>query len=163
MRREMIGQRASALFYARRFGEAAKGLEDLKRNSPDLFNSPIMLGICLTMLGRSMEAAQSFRDAPADDPFRLTGEALLAVRTGKRTEAMQMVQRLQQLYGDAASYQYGQIYAQLDDHSAALSNLELGWKIKDAGLLTMKVDPWLDPLRSEPRFEALVKKMNFPS
>jgi tetratricopeptide (TPR) repeat protein len=151
------------LFWSRRYADAARSLEDLKRNSPELFNSPITLGNCLTMLGKAAEAKRSYSEGPADDPFRLTGEAVLAVRTGDRADSLKKVERLQQLFRDAASYQYGQIYAQLEDRPTALSHLEHGWDIKDAGLLAMKVDPWLDPIRNEPRFAALVEKMNFPS
>ena len=157
------GQRAAVLFWSRRYADAARSLEDLKRNSPELFNSPITLGNCLTMLGKAAEAKRSYSEGPADDPFRLTGEAVLAVRTGDRADSLKKVERLQQLFRDAASYQYGQIYAQLEDRPTALSHLEHGWDIKDAGLLAMKVDPWLDPIRNEPRFAALVEKMNFPS
>jgi TolB-like protein/Tfp pilus assembly protein PilF len=153
------GQRAGVLFAARRYGEAAQGLEDL---SPSLFNSPIMLGNCLMMLGKTVEAARSYAGGPPDDTFRLVGEAILAARTGDRAGSLRKTQRLQQLYGDAASYQYGEIYAQLGDHPAALSHLEQGWQIKDAGLLSMKVDPWLDPIRAEPGFAALLTRMKFP-
>ena len=157
------GQRAVVLFWSRRYAEAARSLEDLKRNSPELFNSPITLGNCLMMLGKTAEAKRSYSDAPADDPFRLVGEAVLAARTGDSAVSATKAQRLQQLYRDAASYQYGQLYAQLGDHPEALSHLEHGWDIKDAGLLSMKVDPWLDPIRAEPRFIALVDKMDFPA
>jgi TolB-like protein/Tfp pilus assembly protein PilF len=156
------GYRAATLFFARRYAEGAKSLEDFKRASPDLFNSPTTLGNCLMMAGRVSDAAASYGNGPAEDPFTLTGRAVLQARTNNRTGALENVQRLQQLYGDAASYQYGQIFAQLGDSGAALSNLERGWAIKDAGLLSMKVDPWLDPIRAEPRFAALLSKMNFP-
>jgi hypothetical protein len=86
-------------------------------------------------------------------------------RTGggsSRSSALQNVQRLEKLYGDAASYQYGEIHAQLGNRDEALSNLEHGWQIRDAGLLPLKVDPCLDPIRAEPRFAPLLGKMNFP-
>jgi serine/threonine-protein kinase len=157
------GQRAAVLFWSRRYADAARGLEDLKRNSPELFNSPISLGNCLTMLGKVAEAKRSYSEGPPDDVFRLTGEAILAARTADRAGSLKKVERLQKVYRDAASYQYSQIYAQLGDRATALSHLEHGWQIKDGGILSMKVDPWLDPVRSEPRFAALLAKMNFPA
>ena len=69
---------------------------------------------------------------------------------------------LEQLYGEGMSYQYGEIYAQLRQPHEALTHLERAWAIKDAGLLGLRVDPWLDPIRNEPRFVALMKKMKFP-
>ena len=66
-------------------------------------------------------------------------------------------------FGDAASYQYAQIYSVLGDKARALSELERAWDIRDSGLLWLKVDPTFDPLRDEPRFRALVERLDFPS
>ena len=35
--------------------------------------------------------------------------------------------------------------------------------IKDAGLSGIKMDPFVDPLRADPRFAVLLRKMNFPA
>lgn len=159
---DFYGARASVLINARRYGEAVKSLEGLKRDSPHLFSSPIILGHALMMVGRAKDSARSYAEASADNPFRLTGEAILATRAGDRESAMRKIQRIQQLYGDAASYQYAEIHAQLGGADEALAQLERGWEVKDAGLLNMRVDPWLDPIRNQSRFAALMKKMNFP-
>jgi len=71
--------------------------------------------------------------------------------------------RLQQLYGVTASYQYAEIHAQLGEVDAAFASLDRAWQIKDGGLLSLRVDPWIDPIRNDPRFTALMNKMNFPS
>lgn len=34
---------------------------------------------------------------------------------------------------------------------------------RDSGLINIRIDPSLDPLRGDPRFDAIVKKMNFPA
>jgi hypothetical protein len=44
----------------------------------------------------------------------------------------------------------------------ALTWLETGYRTRDAGLLNMKIDRLLDPLRQEPRFRELERKLNFP-
>jgi hypothetical protein len=73
------------------------------------------------------------------------------------------VQRMQQIFGDAASYQYAEIFAQAGDRERALSALDSAWRIRDGGLINIRVDPFLDPIRTEPRFQAIVKNMNFPA
>jgi hypothetical protein len=86
----------------------------------------------------------------------------LAARTGNRTAALEKVERLRQLFGDGGSYQFGEIYAQLGNPDESLANLEHAWEIKDPGMVGLKTDPFLDPIRSDPRYAALLKRLNFP-
>ena len=114
------------------------------------------------MLGRTGEARKAYAEIPQDDVFRLTGEAIIAARLGDRSTSLENIRMVEQSYGDAASYQYGQIYAQLGDADQAFAALDLAWQIKDAGLLSAKVDPFLDPIRRDPRFARLLAKVGFP-
>jgi TolB-like protein/Tfp pilus assembly protein PilF len=156
------GHRIRVLYDARRYAEGVTLAEELKRNSPELFDHPTTLGDCLLMLGRMEEAKRSYAEESPDDPFRLTGEAVIAARTGDRDSALRRTAQIERHYGDAASYQYAQIHAQLGDRNRAFAALNRAYEIKDGGLLSLRVDPWLDPLRSDPRFTALVKKLDFP-
>jgi hypothetical protein len=45
----------------------------------------------------------------------------------------------------------------------AFAALERARQIKDAGLLSAKTDPVLDPLRRDPRFAGLLDKIGFPA
>ncbi len=54
------------------------------------------------------------------------------------------------------------IYLGLDERDEAPKQLDLAYEQRDALLVYLKVEPYVDPLRAEPRFQALVKKMNFP-
>ena len=158
------GIRARVLYSARRYSEVVRLAEELKRKTPGLFNHPMTLGAALMMLGRNADAARQFADGPdPDDPLRLAAEAVLAARTRNAPAAMQKMGQIQRLYGDAASYQYAQIHSQLGNADQAFAALDRGWQIKDGGLLAVRVDPWLDPLRGDPRFAELLKRMNFPA
>jgi eukaryotic-like serine/threonine-protein kinase len=55
-----------------------------------------------------------------------------------------------------------EVYASLGDKDEAMRWLEQGYREHDAFLILLKVWPPFDPLRSDPRFEALVRRMNFP-
>lgn len=160
---DSYGNRAGALFDLRRYSDALSYADEVKRKSPDLFEFPTLLGDCLVLLGRYREAQQQFALAKPDQYERLTGEAILMARTKNPDGANLKLRRMQQLFGDAASYQYGEIYAQLGDRDRALAALERAWEIRDGGLMAIRNDPALDPLRGDPRFEAIVKRMNFPS
>ena len=152
-----------ALFDARRYDEAVRFAGDTKRKSPELFGDEGLLGMCLLMLGRVRQAQEQFSVMAPDRWERLTGEALAFARSGDRAGAEQKIQRLQELTGDASSYQYGQIYSALGDKDRALGALEHAWAVRDPGLMNIRVDAFLDPLRSDPRFDAIVKRMNFPA
>ena len=146
----------SVLFKARRYEEALGYSLKLKRESPELFNSQYLLGHALLMLGRIKEAALAFAESQS-----IAGEALLAARSGKRDLALAKLAQLRQRDGDRSNFQYGLIYAQLGDKTAAFAALDRAWETRDTALLDIKVNAYLDPLRSDPRYAALVKKVGF--
>jgi serine/threonine-protein kinase len=55
-----------------------------------------------------------------------------------------------------------EVYASLGDKNEALRWLDQGYRVHDSFMILLKVWPPFDPLRSDPRFEALVRRMNFP-
>jgi len=65
--------------------------------------------------------------------------------------------------GDGAAYQYAQIHAQWEERTAALDALERAMRLRDPGMIYLKLDPLLDPLRNEPRFKAIERELKFPN
>ena len=155
--------RTTTLFYARRYRDAAAFAKQVEAKSPELAPDPVLVGDTLVALGNFSDAQAQYSKAAPDYWGRVTGEALLAARQGNKPASLQKLERLRQLFGDAGSTQLAEIYAQLGDREAALSALERAYEVKDAGLSSMLVDPWLDPVRKEPRFVAIVRKMSFPA
>lgn len=150
------------LYDARRYLEAVSYSLKLKQESPELFKFPNLLGHSLLMLGRAKEAALAFGQV-RDERSRILGEALLAARTGDRNLAASRLADLRQLEGEMANYRYGQVYAQLGDPDRAFAALDRAWVIRDLKLISLKIDPYMDPLRSDPRYAALVKTIGFPA
>ena len=64
--------------------------------------------------------------------------------------------------GDSAAYQYAAIYAQWGQSAKALEWLETALKLRDPGLISLKTDPLMDPLREEPRFQKVMRELKFP-
>ena len=54
------------------------------------------------------------------------------------------------------------VYASLGDKDQAFECLEKAYEERNAWLVALRVDPMFDPLRSDPRFQDLVRRMNFP-
>jgi hypothetical protein len=65
--------------------------------------------------------------------------------------------------GDAGAYQYAEINTQWGDLPAALDWLEKALRLRDPDLVILRTDPLLDPLRKEPRFQAIERELKFPS
>ena len=148
----------SVLFKARRYEEAVRYSLKLKQESPELFKFAYLLAHALLMLGRTNEAAIAFREGQS-----IFGEALLAVRGGNRALALAKLAELRQREGDFSNFTYALIYAQAGDKEAAFAALDRAWEIRDSSLLDVKANPYLDPLRSDPRYAGLVKKVGFPA
>jgi tetratricopeptide (TPR) repeat protein len=72
--------------------------------------------------------------------------------------------RLEKLKGkyEHDPYFTAQIYAQLGHKDQALAWLEKAYEKHDGRMYRLKVEPLLDPLRSDPRFGDLLRRMNFP-
>ena len=54
------------------------------------------------------------------------------------------------------------VYLGLGKNEMAMSWLEKAYTDRSDGLVFLKVEPQLDPLRASPRFVALQNRLNFP-
>ena len=57
---------------------------------------------------------------------------------------------------------YARAYAQWGDIPKALDWLETAWRLRETTLVFLKSEPLLDPLRNEPRFQAIERELKFP-
>ena len=55
------------------------------------------------------------------------------------------------------------INAQAGDADRAFAELDNAVRVRDSGLVGLKIDPFVDPIRHDPRFAALLKRLNFPT
>jgi tetratricopeptide (TPR) repeat protein len=154
--------KTEALFSLRHYQEAIAAGRKTLELAPDLRNAHIWIAYALISLGRTKEAEAEVRAIPADDPFRLTGEAFISARYRGRGEAISKMAQMRALHGDVWSYQYAQIHAQAGDSDAAFAELEIAFKAKDPGLIYLRSDPFLDPVRKDLRYAALSERLSFP-
>ena len=84
-------------------------------------------------------------------------------KLGRHADAEAQLAKLRSEGGDAAAYQYAEISAQWGNTPKALEWLETALRLRDPGLGDMKADPLLDPLRKEPRFQAVIRELKFPN
>ena len=60
-------------------------------------------------------------------------------------------------------YEYAEIYAQWGDLAEALNCLDAALRVRHVALDYLKTDALLDPLRKEPRFQAIQRELKFPN
>jgi hypothetical protein len=63
--------------------------------------------------------------------------------------------------GEAAPYNLALVYLGLGDHARAIDLLDQAYAASSQSLVWLKIDPVFDPLRPDPRFKALMRRMNF--
>ncbi|HET7605778.1 MAG TPA: winged helix-turn-helix domain-containing protein [Sphingomicrobium sp.] len=158
----VFGRQAFAYFFDREYELAIGSSRTTLSLAPGLTEQQSLIGDCLCLLGRHREAAAQYGKAPPLDPYRMTGEAFVAARTGDRRSAERVLDRMRRAYGEPISYQVAQVRAQLGDVDEAFSALEVGRRVLDPGLNGLPADPFLDPIRKDARFAALLKDMDFP-
>lgn len=118
-------------------------------------------GRTLYLLGQYESAAA----ACEQEPDRYEAQLCLPLayeKLGRRAEAQSVLTTAEAEQGDYAAYQFAQIYAQWGSIPKALDWLETAVRLQDPGLEYLKTDPFLDPLRGQPRFQAIENALRFP-
>ena len=84
--------------------------------------------------------------------------ALAYQKLGQPADARAALAKIHAMQGDTAAYQYSTIYAQWGDTPKALEWLETAMRLRDPGLSLLRTDPLMDPLRKEPRYQAIERQ-----
>jgi len=84
--------------------------------------------------------------------------------TGNSSEAHKILNQLKEQSARSylSSYCIAEIYLGLADKDHAFEWLEKAYEERARMLVMLKVEPRLDPLRSDTRFQNLLQRMNFP-
>jgi TolB-like protein len=96
-------------------------------------------------------------------PGRSIGTAQALDALGRHQEAEHAIALGEQKWGNAMAYQISYFYAGRKDLDRAFSWLERAYRQHDGGILNLKVDTRLRNLRQDPRFAALLRKLNLPA
>ena len=79
--------------------------------------------------------------------------------SGDMAHAKPLLEKILKEYPGQNLLNLAYIYIALKNYSEALNMLESAYRTRDINLYWIKVDPVLDPIRNEPRFKELLKKM----
>lgn len=149
-----------SLAFARRYGEAITAFTDAKALNPEDVSVNMWLGITYYLSGDFQSARTACeRAGEINGPWCL---AMIYDKLGRHTEAETMLAKVRTIAGDRFAEGYADIYAQWGDTARALDWLETAMRNRDPYLAYTKVNPFFDPLRNEPRFQAIERALKFP-
>lgn len=159
-------------YYWRRYDEA---IEQLKRTldlDANYFWADMILGQAYEQKGQFREAVAAFErarrvtaEAGETPPEILAGLIRGHALAGNRVAAMTPFEELKRLMNQryVSRHDLAIAYLALDDKQQAMDWLEKAYEDRNWWMPWLKVEPRFDPLRSEPRFQALLHRMNFPA
>lgn len=161
----IIARGVAAPYYLKR--DYVRALE-LLRQANELgpaFSAPFEIGIYIQN-GLSNETLKELEEAERgrrNDPLLLYDTGMVYAAQGKRAETLQIIKELEEMSGESLSQAHwiATIYAALNEKEMAFSWLERGLA---TGALAFfyKDEPVWDPIRSDPRFADLLRRMGVP-
>ncbi|MBC7220302.1 tetratricopeptide repeat protein [Candidatus Bipolaricaulota bacterium] len=159
-----------ALLLARQYEEAVAQLVRTLDHDPEGIHPRVTLGIVYTLLGRYEQALEAFRQAEArlaqTDRLRTEIHACRIVTyagMGEMTTAGENLKALEvKGSGLGHAFMVAGAHIALGHLDEGLAWLERSYQTRDPGLRLLKVHPWFDGARSDPRFQDYLAKMGFP-
>ena len=151
-------------YYARRYDQAIEQLRKTLEMDPNFPRAHLHLGMVYAQVARHKEAVAALQKAlslSGGEPATLGALGHAYGLSGKRSEALKALAELKELskrrYVDA--FGIALVHVALGEKAQALQWLERAYEDHSFWLTWIKVDPRLDSLRGEPRFQDLLRSM----
>ena len=158
--------RADPYYFSRKYSLAIENLKRVLEREPNFYPAHYNLGRAYARNGMYLEALDAFKTAAQLSRVRQADAAVAYTYAlaGKVREARKIEKELVEFA--ATNYlpapQMALISLGLGDAPAALHRLEQGLEERSCLMIYLKADPLYDDLRSQPRFNNLLVRMNFP-
>jgi hypothetical protein len=111
--------------------------------------------------GNMAAAAATFRKMDAAG-FRITDLAMVEHSLGHAEESRRALDEAIATHAGDSAYQIAEVYAWRAEPDNAFEWLDRAFRQQDGGLEATKNDPLIAGLRRDPRYHALLRKMNLP-
>jgi TolB-like protein len=155
---------ASPYYLKRDYAHALELLHQANELGP-AFTTTWEIGVYIQnrLLNETLAELQKAKGERKNDPILIYDTGMVYAAQGKQAEAFQVIKELEEISGanlDQAVW-IAKIYATLNDKQLALTWLERGLATGAIGSF-YKDDPVWDPIRSDPRFTDLLRRMGIP-
>jgi tetratricopeptide (TPR) repeat protein len=164
----MHTQEGATLYFARRYDEAIEKLRKTLEMDQNFMLAHVFLGVVFEAKGMYEEAISEFQKAGVASGGSLEEDARVAaamraayVNAGERGYWRWWIDR----YTERAkgrpihNYNRARYYARLGENDQAYAWLDKAYQHKEAQLVTLKVDPAIDGIRSDPRYTDLLRRI----
>jgi TolB-like protein/DNA-binding winged helix-turn-helix (wHTH) protein/Tfp pilus assembly protein PilF len=157
---------AKRLADAHRYDEAVALFQKTLDVDPDFMPARHYLAQAYEQMGRYPDAIAEVKKAKSweTEVYMLGQLGHIYALQGRRQEALEIADELQrrsaQRYTDPVYLP--KIYAVLGENDAALGWLEKAYEERSVGMLLLRHDPDYDRLRSDPRFQRLIRLVGLP-
>lgn len=153
-------------YYARRFEQARHHLDRAVSMNPTAEESYRILGMTLFALGQAADAERVLRESlglPGAGPYAVAALGYVLASTGQHDEAGALLQQLerQAATGYVSPVAFALLHLGLGDLRRAMDSVEQAHRERRGWLAYMSVHPVMDPLRGDPRVQALMGQMHF--
>jgi len=154
----------TCLFYARRYDDTIAQQKGTLELDPTFTPALRNLGGAYEQKGMYGEAIEAYRKAMSLSPHDVSAKGLLAhayAASGDRDEGRRLLRELtdQSSRRFVSSYSLAAIHVALGEREPAFERLEQALRDRDRAMAWIKVAPRLDPLRADPRFTDILRRM----
>ena len=159
---------AQISYFARRYEEVIPKCRRSLEIEPRFSLAHYVLGLVSEELGRSKSAVEYLRKSLEQERAQLMIQAELGrayALWGKEAEARSILQALEKTSGEryVSACSFAKIHAGLGDRDRALMWLERANEERSTGTWWLNVAPAFDALRSDPKFEDLLRRAGLPA
>ncbi len=146
---------------ARRYDEAMREYQKALEMDPNFPTARIYLARCYEVKAMCEEAIAEYKKASGTGSLTLAKLGCAYAACGKKREAREVLNELMKLSKQRyiSPYNIAVLHAALGEKDAAFASLAKAYEDRDAMLVTLKVDRSLDGLRSDPRFDDLLRRV----
>ncbi len=158
-----------AFYYtnARQYDAVIERCRQALHLDPDFHEAHWFLGLAYAQQGMYVQATMAEENAVAlsgNGPMQLAELGRIYGLAGQRNKAENVLAELtrRSRVRRVSSYNFALVYAGMDEKDRAVESLEAAYEERSSWMPYLRTEPRFDSLRSVPRFEGLLRRMNFP-